>query len=285
MERTTGGSDIAADFGTTAPEETEYCYGHPKTPTKLHCSRCDRPICGRCAIPASVGQHCPECVAEARKSAPKVRSAMMATSPVVTTILALNVIVFIGQQLFPEITEKLIMDPFLIIGGEYWRLITPVFLHAGVLHIFMNSYILYSLGPNVEEAFGSVRFALMYLATGFLATAASFALPPEVRSLGASGAVFGMAGVLLVYLYRRRKSAFVAQYLRSIMVFIGINLAFGFLVPGIDNVAHIGGLIGGIILGAGFDREDQLKSITGVVALLVVAAAGAFLVVLRIGGA
>ena len=210
---------------------------------------------------------------------------MAATAPVVTVILAINVIVFIGQQLFPGLTEKLIMDPFLIAAGEYWRLITPVFLHAGVLHIFLNSYILYSLGPNVESAFGSVRFALMYLAAGFLATAASFALPPEVRSLGASGAVFGMAGVLLVYLYRRRKSAFVAQYLRSILVFIGINLAFGFLVPGIDNVAHIGGLIGGVILGAGFDREDQLKSVTQVVALLVVAAAGAFLVVLRIGGA
>lgn len=284
MDRTTGGSDIAADLGTTAPEETEYCYGHPKTPTKLHCSRCDRPICGRCAIPASVGQHCPECVAEARKSTPKVRSAMMAKSPVVMTILAINVIVFIGQQLFPEVSEKLIMDPFLISNGEYWRLITPIFIHLGVLHIFMNSYILYSLGPNVEEAFGSVRFALMYLATGFLATAASFALPPETRSLGASGAVFGMAGVLFVYLYRRRMSAFVAQYLRSVMVFIGLNLVFGFVFPGIDNVAHIGGLIGGVILGTGFDREDQLKSVTGVISLLVVAAAGAFLVVLKIGG-
>lgn len=283
MERPSGGSQGTSDLGTTTSEETEYCYGHPKTPTKLHCTRCDRPICGRCAIPASVGQHCPECVAEARKSAPKVRSAMMATSPVVTVILAINVIVFIGQQLFPELTEKLIMDPFLIGAGEYWRLITPVFLHAGVLHIFLNSYILYSLGPNVESAFGSFRFALMYLAAGFLATAASFALPPEVRSLGASGAVFGMAGVLLVYLYRRRKSAFVAQYLRSIMIFIGINLLFGFMFPGIDNVAHIGGLIGGVILGAGFDREDQLKTVTQTVALLAVAAAGIFLVVLKIG--
>jgi rhomboid protease GluP len=209
---------------------------------------------------------------------------MMAKSPVVMTILAINVIVFIGQQLFPEVSEKLIMDPFLISNGEYWRLITPIFIHLGVLHIFMNSYILYSLGPNVEEAFGSVRFALMYLATGFLATAASFALPPETRSLGASGAVFGMAGVLFVYLYRRRMSAFVAQYLRSVMVFIGLNLVFGFVFPGIDNVAHIGGLIGGVILGTGFDREDQLKSVTGVISLLVVAAAGAFLVVLKIGG-
>jgi rhomboid protease GluP len=176
------------------------------------------------------------------------------------------------------------MDPFRIIGGEYWRLITPVFLHAGVLHIFFNSYILYALGPNVEKAFGSVRFALMYAAAGFLATAASFALPPEVRSLGASGAVFGMAGVLLVYLYRRRKSTFVAQYLRNIMFFIGINLVFGFLFPGIDNVAHIGGLIGGVVLGAGFDREDQLKTVSQVAALLVVLGVAALLVMMKIGG-
>lgn len=284
MERSTGGSQVTPDLEPALSGETEYCYGHPKTPTKLHCSRCDRPICGRCAIPASVGQHCPECVAEARKSAPKVRSAMAATSPVVMGILAINVIVFIGQQLFPEITEKLVMDPFLISAGEYWRLITPVFLHAGVLHIFFNSYILYSLGPNVEQAFGSVRFTLMYLAAGFMATAASFALPPEVRSLGASGAVFGMAGVLLIYLYRRRRSAFVAQYLRSILFFIGINLVFGFLFPGIDNVAHIGGLIGGMILGAGFDREDQLKSVTQLVALLAVLGVGALLALVKIGG-
>ena len=263
-------------------EETEYCYGHPNTPTKLHCSRCDRPICGRCAIPASVGQHCPECVAEARKSAPKVRPAMQATSPVVVTILAVNIGMFLAQQLIAGFTEKLIMDPFLIVGGEYWRLITPVFLHQGIFHIFMNSYILYSLGPSVEQAFGSVRFALMYLAAGLLATAASFALPPEARSLGASGAVFGMAGVLLIYLYRRRRSAFVAQYLRSILFFIGINLAFGFLFPGIDNVAHIGGLVGGVVLGFGFDREDQTKAIMQIVSVLAVVGGAIFLVLTRL---
>src|SRR5687768_8442729 len=147
MERTTGGSDVAPDFGTTAPEETEYCYGHPKTPTKLHCSRCDRPICGRCAIPASVGQHCPECVAEARKSAPKVRSAMGATAPVVTGILGINIVVFILQFFIPGFTERFAMIPGAIADGEYWRLITPVFMHSEgfLLHIIMNSYILYSL--------------------------------------------------------------------------------------------------------------------------------------------
>lgn len=282
MDQTTGARGATPDLNTEFSDETEYCYGHPKTATKLHCTRCERPICGRCAIPASVGQHCPECVAEARKSAPKVRTAMAATAPVVMTILGINIATFVAQQVVPGLTDMLVMDPSLILAGEYWRLITPVFLHAGIFHIFMNSYILYALGPNLEQAFGSVRFVLMYLAAGFLATSASFALPPEVRSLGASGAVFGMAGVLLIYLYRRRRSTFIAQYLRSILVFIGINLVFGFLWPGIDNVAHIGGLLGGIILGFGFDRDDDTKTVMQTVSTLAVVGGAVFLVLTRL---
>ena len=283
METPSGTPEVATDL-ETSPAETEYCYGHPKTPTKLHCSRCDRPICGRCAIPASVGQHCPECVAEARKSAPKVRSAMAATAPVVTTIIGINIVVFVLQYVIGGFTERFAMVPGAIEAGEYWRLITPVFMHSQgfLLHIIMNSYILYALGPNVEQAFGSVRFIIMYLAAGFMGNVLSFVMPPDVGSLGASGAVFGVAGVLLVYLFRRRRSAFVAQHLRSILFFIGINLAFGFLFPGIDNWAHIGGLIAGVILGAGFDREDALKPMTSALATLVVLAGGAVLVMLKI---
>lgn len=284
MDRTAGGSQVTPDLETSPSEETEYCYGHPKTPTKLHCSRCDRPICGRCAIPASVGQHCPECVAEARKSAPKVRSAMAATAPVVMTIIGINVVVFILQNLVAGFTDRFAMAPWAIADGEYWRLITPVFLHSQsfIFHIIMNSYILYALGPNVEQAFGSVRFAVMYLVAGFMGNVVSFVMPPDVGSLGASGAVFGIAGVLLVYLFRRRRSAFVAQYLRSILFFIGINLAIGFLFRGIDNWAHIGGLLAGIVLGLGFDREDQLKSVTTAASTLAVLAAGALLVVTKL---
>ena len=281
MEVPAGAGPIADPAST---EEIEYCYGHPKTPTRLHCSRCDRPICGRCAIPASVGQHCPECVAEARKSAPKVRSAIAATAPVVTAILAVNVGAFLLQYLIPGFTDRFAMDPVAIRDGEYWRLITPVFLHAQgfIFHIIMNSYILYSLGPNVEQAFGSVRFAVMYLLAGFFGNVLSFVMPPDVGSLGASGAVFGIAGVLLVYLFRRRRSAFVAQYLRSIMFFVGINLAIGFVFRGIDNWAHIGGLVAGIILGFGFDREDALKPITQTLAALAVLAGGFVLVMLKV---
>jgi len=276
MDRMAGAPEVIT-------EDTEYCYGHPKTPTKLHCSRCDRPICGRCAIPASVGQHCPECVAEARKSAPKVRTAMQANSPVVLTILAINIGMFMAQQLFPGFTERLVMNPFLIRNGEYWRLLTPIVLHGGIFHIFMNSYVLYVFGPNVEQAFGSVRFALMYIAAGFMGNVLSFAIPPDNSSLGASGAVFGLAGILLVYLYKRRRSTFIAQYLRSIGFFIVANLIFGFVLAArIDNWAHIGGLIGGVILGLGFDREDQLKPVTMVLSTLAVVGGGVFLVMTRL---
>ena len=278
MDQSTGVPEVVT-------EETEYCYGHPKTPTKLHCSRCDRPICGRCAIPASVGQHCPECVAEARKSAPKVRTAMAATAPVVTGLLAINIVMYVCQQVIPGFTERLLMVPVLIENGEYWRLITPVFIHGPLLHIIMNCYVLFALGPNVEQAFGSKRFIAMYLVAGFLGNAVSFAIPPDHPSLGASGAVFGMAGVLLVYLYRRRRSAFIKAYLNNIIFFIVANLVFGFLFPGIDNWAHIGGLASGVLLGFGFDREDQLKTISQITATLVVLGAGVLLVVLKMGGA
>src|SRR5918911_3710385 len=77
--------------------DVTYCYGHPHTPTKLRCSRCDRPICGRCAIPASVGQHCPECVAEARRSSPRVKRVNTSAAPAVYAILGINLVVFVLQ--------------------------------------------------------------------------------------------------------------------------------------------------------------------------------------------
>lgn len=278
------GSTLEQGPGGAVDEAVEYCYGHPKTPTKLHCTRCDRPICGRCAIPASVGQHCPECVAEARKSARKVRSAAMATAPAVMVILGINIVIFLLQRFVPGLTEALYLEPFAIAGGQWYRLLTPMILHAGLLHIFFNCYVLYMLGPNVEQAFGTARFVLMYVVAGFVASSLSFAFPPDSPSLGASGAIFGIAGVLFVYLFKRRRSSFVRGYLRQIAIFIGVNLLFGFLFPFVDNYAHIGGLIGGMILGLGFDRDDALVSLTSVLATLVALGLGAFLVFGRIGG-
>lgn len=242
-------------------DDQVYCYGHPKEPTRLHCSRCDRPICGRCAIPASVGQHCPECVAAARKTAPKVRSVMRATAPAVMAIIAVDVFVYLMQILVGrEVEIALMLSPSLVATGEWWRLLTPMLVHAGPLHVFLNMYILFIYGPNVEQAFGTVRFVFIFLITGFMGSAFSYAFPPDYASVGASGAIFGVVGVLVVYLYRRRRTSFMAQYLRGMGFFIIANLIFGFIYPGIDNFAHIGGLVGGILLGLGFDRGETSEA-------------------------
>jgi len=242
-----------------------YCYAHPKTPTKLRCSRCDRPICGRCAIPASVGQHCPECVAEARRTAPKVRSAMAATAPAVMAILGINIAVFVLQNLEPEITNRFGMRPLDIADGELWRLLTPMVLHAGGIHLVFNLLALYIYGPYVEQAFHAVRFVGLYVISGFFASCVSYAFGPVNKiGVGASGAIFGLIGILVVYAYRRRTSTLIREFLRTLLVIIGINLFIGFTNPFIDNYAHIGGLVGGLILGAGFDRPEGDSASVGI---------------------
>ena len=263
--------------------EQLYCYGHPKTATKLRCSRCERPICGRCAIPASVGQHCPECVAEARRKTPKVRSAIRATAPAVMVLIAITVLAYLLQVPL-GLTREYGSLPPAIADGEWWRLVTAMFLHspAIIFHILFNMYVLYIYGPNVEEAFGTLRFVTMYLLSGFFASAVSYALGPcNVLGVGASGAIFGIAGVLLVYLYNRRSSTFIQTYLRNIVFFIGINLVFGFILPNIDNFAHMGGLAAGVALGAGFDYGRRSPAALQLVTALAVGGGGVLLVMWR----
>ena len=251
---------------TQTVEEPTTCYLHPDTPTGLRCSRCERPICGRCAIPASVGQHCPNCVAEARKAAPKVRSALRANAPVVFTLLVINVTLWVLQSFAPGLglTERFASFGPAIAGGEWWRLITPMFLHAPntFWHIGFNSYALFIFGPNVEQAFGHMRFLMLYLISGFTGSALSYAFGDcGVYGVGASGAIFGVLGGLFVFLYNRRRQQFVRGFMKNIIFLIVINFVIGFL-PGfnIDNLAHLGGLIGGAAVGLGFDRVPERES-------------------------
>ena len=239
--------------------EQLYCYGHPKTATRLRCSRCDRPICGKCAIPASVGQHCPECVADARRSAPRVKSVARATAPAVLTIMGICIVAYILQKVSIDVTARFAAIPGFIAFGEWWRLVTAMFLHSpdSILHILFNMYVLYIYGPNIEQAFGAVRFVVIYLIAGFCGSAASYTLGEALGpgSVGASGAIFGVIGFLVVYFYKRRSGTMANQYLRNLLFFVAINAVLGFL-PGlsIDYRAHFGGFVGGVALGYGFDR-------------------------------
>lgn len=209
---------------------------------------------------------------------------MQATAPVVMGIIVVCVVVYILQRMSPEVTTRFVMAPFLVKEGEWWRLFTAMFLHSPsmILHIAFNMFVLYSYGPHVEQAFGHARFGAMYLTAGFAGSAASYAFGSCVGSVGASGAIFGIVGVLAVFFYNRRRSQFVRQYLNGLLVFVGINLLFGFTASGIDNAAHIGGLAGGLALGYGFDNGTR-PSTTARQALTVLLVGGAALALVVYG--
>lgn len=245
-----------------ADQEQLYCYGHPKTPTRLRCSRCERPICGRCAIPASVGQHCPECVAEARKSAPKVRTVLAATAPATRAVLIVTVAVFLGQLFIPDLTGRFQAVPILMANGDWWRFLTPMLVHAGAFHLLMNGYVLFMIGPAVEQRYGPFRFLAIYVAAGLGGSIASFAFnDPYQPSVGASGAILGLIGALMVDLYRRKDSpnakVQLAAMWRWLAFIFGIGIAsqilgaMGVRFILIDNYAHAGGLILGAAVGFG----------------------------------
>ena len=149
----------------------------------------------------------------------------------------------------------------LILDGEIWRLFTSMFLHIGLAHLFFNSYALFIFGPEMERLYGPDRFIIIYVLAGLFGSLASFgSRGPEVFSAGASGAIFGVIGMNLVYfiLHRKTFGRFGRQRMMNTLLIIGINLVFGFTIPGIDNLAHIGGLIAGAVIGYGLAPRYQL---------------------------
>lgn len=143
--------------------------------------------------------------------------------------------------------------------GEYWRLLTPLFLHAGYAHFLFNSFALFQLGRAVERLFGKVRFVFLYFFSGLLGSALSTILRPEIISVGASGALFGLVGALIYF--SLRKPATARRFFgNSLWMVLGINLLLGFVIPGIDYLGHLGGFLGGLAGGAavGLGKKDEL---------------------------
>jgi membrane associated rhomboid family serine protease len=210
---------------------------------------------------AAVGFHCPECVAEGARTQRSARTlfggAVSTRGAVVTmTLIALSVVAFLIDSIVPGAPREWWMvglqldDSGNLAGlsqGEWWRLITAAFLHGGVLHLLFNMYALYLFGPQLEAAFGHVRFAVLYLLSALGGSAVSYLFANPVQpSLGASGAVFGILGATLVVSRRLRYDV------RGVTVLIGINLALGFVIEGIDWRAHLGGLLTGMAVAYAF---------------------------------
>ena len=142
-------------------------------------------------------------------------------------------------------------DNALILQGQYWRFITPIFLHVNQLHVGLNMFNFLILGIFLERIFGHIRFSLIYLLTGVISIIASFYFAPQEVSVGASGAIFGLVGAysVFVFIHRRAFRSGGIPAMLWIVIVVGINLSIGLFVQNVDNYAHVGGLVSGCILG------------------------------------
>ncbi len=229
------------------------CYRHPSRETGVSCSSCGRPICPDCMTPTPVGMRCPQCSRERTQ----VRTARtLQRVPVVTqTLIAVNVAVFIAETAAGAplggggggtvYEHGLLYGPAITHSHEYWRLFTSGFLHDGLAHIFVNMLSLWFVGQSLEPAIGRVNFLAVYLASMLAGSFGALLFTPLGGTVGASGAIFGIFGALIV-VARARGIPFWQSGLGPVLI---LNLVFSVSFKGISIGGHLGGLAAGLITG------------------------------------
>ncbi|MFI9611144.1 rhomboid family intramembrane serine protease [Streptomyces sp. NPDC052023] len=268
------------------------CYRHPGRETGVRCTRCERPICPECMVSASVGFQCPECVRGAvgtghapNASRPRtIAGGTVAADPRLLTkiLIGINLAVFLLVQARPSVLNSLVLigewppAPWGptegVAEGEWYRLVTSMFSHEAIWHIAFNMLSLWWLGGPLEAALGRARFLALYLISGLTGSALTYLLAgPTTASLGASGAVFGLFGATAVLMRRLNYD------LRPVLALLAINLVFTFTMSNIAWQAHIGGLVGGLVIGYAMvhaPRERRALVQYGVCALMLAVVVG-----------
>jgi membrane associated rhomboid family serine protease len=274
-------------------QQRQTCYRHPDRETGVACSNCGRPICPDCMTSTSVGMRCPECAQQTTK----VRVGAGAFSPTAgrmpatIALIAINVIVFV-IELVGGGTGSLsgggtvIHDAGLngpdVANGDWWRVISGGFLHAGFLHLLLNMYVLYIAGSILEPGIGTPRFLGIYFVSLIAGSLGALIADPNSLTVGASGAIFGLMAAVVVIARGRGVEQLASQF----GLFIVLNLVLTFSISGISVGGHIGGLIGGAVAAglvllverqmsgrAGFGLE-----LAGIVLMIVATFAGALAV-------
>ena len=266
---------------TSAPSSSaNFCYRHPDRQSYILCQRCGRTVCPDCQTQAAVGVHCPECVKEARASAPRTRPAVLSafrsgsSKPVVTwSLIGVTLLVYLLQILpgSPVTQALLYYPPFTY--TEPWRMITAIFVHSqgSIFHLLFNMYSLFIFGPILERLVGRSRFLALYLLSGFGGSVGVLLLAPQTPVVGASGAIFGLFGAF--FIIQRRLGGTNVQ----LLVLLGLNLVIGF-IPGFNIAwqAHLGGLIVGAAIALVYLRTRradqkviQIAMLAGIFAILV----------------
>jgi membrane associated rhomboid family serine protease len=285
-----------------ATVETRYCYRHPDRPTGLSCSECGRPICTECMTPAAVGLRCPDHAGSTnrrRLSPPRVARSprrVLATHAT-NTLIALNVVVYLvtavqGRGI--NAPGGALFDKFILYGpylhqGEWWRLVTAMFLHGFLMHIALNMLALWIIGRAVEGYLGPTRFVLLYFVSGLAGSAGALIQSPTTPVVGASGAIFGVLGGMLILEWQAT-----GRLAGNALTWIVINLAFNFAYNGVGGDisigGHVGGVIGGILVTLGFAHWGRGQAAygrigyAGVLGLVLVGAASVALAYWKVRG-
>jgi membrane associated rhomboid family serine protease len=273
----TPGDGSAGDSGQ--PGAVPTCYRHPGREAYIRCQRCSRVICPDCMRDSAVGFQCPECVKEGAKTTRSGRTAyggLRPTNAGITSmvIIGLNIAVWVaimatggrGSRLLDQLALRpngVCLVPgqggfeipaqqcdanggsFLpgVADGAYWQLLTSAFTHLEIWHIGFNMLALWVLGPQLELAVGRTRFVALYLLSALAGSTLVYWASAEYgATLGASGAVFGLMGALVVIAYKVRADV------QQILIWIGINAVLTFTISNISWQGHLGGLLGGMAL-------------------------------------
>ena len=255
----------------------DYCYRHPGRISYVLCQRCARTVCGDCQTPAAVGVHCPEChtpvAGQPAKRSFGTRSLRLGSqsgTPVTWSLLTVIVVTYVAQLLSGGwVTQALLYWPPLTVT-EPWRMVTALFVHSDTspFHILFNGYSLWVLGMLMERLLGRGRFLGLFLLAGFGGSVAVLLLAPMQAVVGASGAIFGLFGALLVI-----QQTFGVTNPQLVIVLV-LNLVLGFVVPGISWQAHIGGLLVGVLSGWLLVKDREAPKPRGMVRLYGAVAAG-----------
>jgi membrane associated rhomboid family serine protease len=225
----------------------ETCYRHPNRETGVRCSNCERPICPDCMTTTPVGMRCPECARQGRTRVRTMRS--VTDEPRLTYVLiGINVLAALGSLLgggagttSGSLTDDGGLSQHFIAEGEYYRLITAGFLHAGLFHLLTNMLSLWILGTILEPALGSWRFGLVYFVSLLCGSFGALLMSPDALTVGASGAIFGLLASAAIVAWNRGFNLMES----GLGIWIGLNLLITFTVPNISIGGHVGGLVGG----------------------------------------
>lgn len=204
----------------------------------------------------------------------KAQKLFATKKPIVTYIfIAICIIMFILTRGSTDIETLLkygANNAYLTKSGEYYRLLSSMFIHIGLLHLLFNMYALYIIGPQVESFYGKFKYFLIYILSGVSGSILSITFSSNTVSAGASGAIFGLMGALLYFgfFYRNYLGSVIKSQIIPIII---LNLVIGFSTPGIDNAAHIGGLIGGILTSLALGVTDKTRKADKINGLIVLA--------------